>query len=483
MSNVLYIHRPEGAECAVLGILLLYPERHVDCDLEVDHFTAEKHRAIYTLTRQQWLAGNPLDVVGLADLLIAENCAAGLTPGDDRAPSARVGGIHYMTRIPDTCAVTGNFAYYIRAMKDAANRRRLSEATLALQEAVGDPYADTSSLVAEVRAADRALNVAEGPAISPMEALAEQLDAECAGTESPLLNVGEESWTRNRDFGGLVNVGITGIVGASGMGKTSLLNRLTLGLASEGYRTHLHGSETGGKRRRRDLAFTLAGVDSRLWATRASALCRMSQNHPSRFDTQTWLNDARRRLTHAMAYIDGLPLTITGLEHGLSVDGLSRHVEGLYSRSDIDVVIVDYLQDLEHVASGGLKIGDMVGQTTYASTQLKALSGRCGDLPLIVGAQRSDEKSGKNINLRPNKWDTQYSSRFHQDCEELYVLYRRDYYEAEFGTAWIEKQTNPGTPGMIEVIGRKRRNGPPATLELSFHGPTKWVGSRIRGAM
>ena len=63
--------------------------------------------------------------------------------------------------------------------------------------------------------------------------------------------------------------------GASGMGKTTLLNRYVVGLLSLGTPVYLHGSETSEDRRLRDLTFSLAGVDGRAWAQLTRGLAEL----------------------------------------------------------------------------------------------------------------------------------------------------------------------------------------------------------------
>ena len=71
--------------------------------------------------------------------------------------------------------------------------------------------------------------------------------------------------------------------------------------------------------------------------------------------------------------------------------------------------------------------------------------------------------------------DCQHSSAAHQDAEEVYVLYRRDFYELRY-----PKLPFPGPRGCIQLIARKRRTGDVGTWDLPISFPSKWVGNRPR---
>ena len=165
------------------------------------------------------------------------------------------------------------------------------------------------------------------------------------------------------------------------------------------------------------------------------------------------------------------PLTVTG--SGAAVEEIAATSRRLADVEGLDVVIVDYLQDISPTETEQSQT-DKVWQVGHASRCLKELSAEL-DLPVIVGAQVSGEKAGPKSDPRPQQWDTQWSSSAHQDAQVVYSLYRDDYYRERSDGAWTAK----GRAGVVEVITRKQRVGALATLELDFDGPSLWIGSRM----
>ena len=72
--------------------------------------------------------------------------------------------------------------------------------------------------------------------------------------------------------------------------------------------------------------------------------------------------------------------------------------------------------------------------------------------------------------------DVQWSSGAHQDAEEVYAVNRGDYWSTRLGNDY--DPVKHGVTGNIEIIARKRRVGTLSKLELSFDGPTKWIGPK-----
>ena len=288
-----------------------------------------------------------------------------------------------------------------------------------------------------------------------------------------LSRTAEELWDNHQDFAGLSTQGVTLILAASGMGKTTMLNRLAVGLLSEGKKVHLVGTETTSSRRLQDLAFSLAKVDQRKWAR----LTRTIKELKDRGETDGFIAKeialSRMRLDHALDWLHDQPLHITG--SGSTVEQIISTTHRLKERGAVDVVLVDYLQDIADSSGLGVRLGDRVQQVGHKSQQLKHLAATLS-LPVVVGAQVSNEKQGRNVDPRPAMHSCQWSSSAHQDAETVYALYRDDYYRDRYPD-W----TPIGEAGVVEVITRKQRVGRMAKLALSFDGPTRWIGGDIKG--
>jgi replicative DNA helicase len=257
---------------------------------------------------------------------------------------------------------------------------------------------------------------------------------------------------------------MTLIIAGSGMGKTTVANRLAVGAAARGLKVMLHGTETSEEERAEDILFSVARVDPTVWGT----ACVARERSDRRDRMMAALNAAERWSADNLR-------TLTISSKGATAQEVAGRAIAKRAQGQLDMLIVDYIQDLEHIHEGGVKRGDMLSQVMHASTTLKGLSARIR-VPVVAFAQRSGEKEGPKADPRPQMWDVQWAMRVAQDAEEVFGLYREDYY-AERDPKW--QRTRP--PGELEIVRRKTRRGRLSTALTSFHGPTKWCGEPLAG--
>lgn len=365
-------------------------------------------------------------------------------------------------------AVTGDVpvleAVYLARQYRAAWMRlevaRLS-AEIAAQDARHPDLEDwTSAVVGKMRRLEATLVEARRDTEDAADVAFRVHQELAAAFERPAyIATGIERWDTSEDFTGLSCEGVTLILGASGMGKTSVLNRLALGMCATGTPVYLHGTETSTERRWKDLVLGLAGTNVR-------ALARM---HSEGRDHE--LATTEYRLDEWTAAASRLGLTLSGA--GLTVEQVCMRARDLHRRGRCAAIVVDYLQDFSPSRAPGLT-SEQSAQVRHASRVLKDLAAELR-IPVVVGAQVSGEKEGPKQDPRPQMWDAQWSSGAHQDAEEVYALFRGDYYRDR-----KIQVSPPGVPDAIEVIARKRRTGKLSTLVLPFHGPSKWVGEPLR---
>jgi replicative DNA helicase len=305
----------------------------------------------------------------------------------------------------------------------------------------------------------------DSPMSAHLEVVRARVNRESIGDFVGRLDSGLPQWDDDADFCGLTREGMTLILAQSGVGKTSLLNCLGMGRARVGGLPYVHGTETTVKRRLRDMAFSLGGVDQRLW-THMSRLFRNGQLTDDTHMTVLF-DDWGIKLRETMDWLGQSGLQATGA--GLTVDAVCARARSLKRQGKCDSVFVDYLQDLTAVPSVG---HNRMDQVNYASRRLKDLAAEL-EIPVVVAAQVSGEKNGPGADPKPQMWDTQWSSQVHQDSEEVLALYRDDLFRDRIKD-WKPK----GKSGCMEIIARKRRVGRLTTLELAFDGPAKWVGKR-----
>lgn len=445
------------AERALLGGVLSDPHQLLDLEayVKAGDFYNPNHGLVWTWALETRRKGGSVEALTLVDHVLATG------------EHERWGGVGYLSSLPEQCPSTANLEYYARIVVHKARLRRLIELSAKVEQTVME--ADYEDLSAEIGTLAREI----ADTVQPRALVEEVVDVVARTSvdlgrifaEPRFIATGLAGIDNHQEYGGLSREGVTLILGASGMGKTSLINRLALGMAATGTPVYLHGTETSTERRMTDMLTSWAGTSIRQ--------IDRERYYASRGDRQAQhkLNQLSDALQDAEAAVSALPLVLTGA--GLTVDEVCGRTRILHKQGRCGALVVDYLQDLKHVHGQGLRVGERTAQVGYASTRLKDLAAELR-IPVIVGAQVSGEKEGPGVDPRPQLWDVQWSSSAHQDAEEVYALFRGDYY-----TDRGVKLKDPGYPGKLEVIPRKRRVGTLAPILLDFDGPSRWVGEPV----
>ena len=452
------------SEKVILGNILRGGDSEHLSSLELDpsHFLDHKHSELMKLLKTRWRAGKTLDMASV--------CADLLTGGD----SDSCGGIAYVSSLPeyaDSGLSMGKHLLQVRNRKDRFKlHRKLTRTAETLLSRETDALTAATGLIPVLlEVNDHSL---KGKA-EVIEGIKDYLFDEAVGNIDRYMRTGLSEWDNNEDFAGLSTQGVTLILAASGMGKTTLLNRLAIGLLSQGRKVHLVGTETTSTRRISDLAFSLARVDQRRWARLTRTIRTLKDAGETDMVIAKQVAMMRMQVDHALDWLQSKPLHITG--SGATVEKIISTTHRLRERGQVDVVLVDYLQDISDSSGVGVRMGDMTQQVGHKSQQLKHLAATL-HIPVVIGAQVSGEKTGRSIDPKPQMYSCQWSSQSHQDAECVMALYRDDYYADRFPD-WEPI----GEAGCVDILIRKQRVGKLATLSVTFDGPTRWIGSDIDG--
>ena len=455
------------AERAVLGALMINPDGLADVVsiIQPGDFYRDNHNTIYDLLLRMSDAGKPIEMVSVVEQAMLEGI------------QEEVGGITYVSSLSDDIPSTENIAHYATLVREYAERRALLQesATIAMRlQHDGCSASEARSELARAADAGEAADARTGTVTSILSGIGLKLASEASGASRLYIPTGIATLDDSPHFGGLTTQGVTLIIAASSMGKTSLLNRFALGSAWSGYRVMIHGTETNVERRTRDLLFSLAGVSTRAWGVKTAARARIKAMGGRHLPFEEDIQAMSARIQRAEEELSRLPpIEVSGA--GQTVEQVARTARRLRRRGELDVLFADYLQDF--VPSPGMR--DKKDNAAHVSMVLKNLSAEL-TIPVVVGAQRRDEMT-LTINekttmsdLIPQMKDVQHTSGAFQDAEEVYALYRADYYIDRY------KDTGAhfGEPGILYVVARKLRSGMMASYGLEFTGPSKWVGDR-----
>jgi replicative DNA helicase len=360
------------AERAVLGGLLLDHEQipSIAEVLEPEDFYREAHGKLFRVMIDRSEKGEPLDVLGAADHLIAS--------GEPEA----YGGVAYVTSLPEQVPVTENLAYYANLVKDKSIRRRL---LLAMQEISEQAYGKTSDLPELLDFAEsRVFKVSQQQSQRDWSSLGQVLDKEWVRLEKLSENRSEISGTPtgfadlDKTLAGLHDTDLLILAARPAMGKTALALNISQNVALRGgVGVGIFSLEMS----RGQLAVRMLCAEARVDAgkVRTGFLSR-ERDWPK-------LIEASETLYHAPLWIEDTPgLTIT------QVRSKARRLKA--EHPELGLIMIDYLQLMQ--GAGGAKESREQAISSI-SRGLKGLAKEL-ELPVIALSQLN-----RGVESRPNK--------------------------------------------------------------------------------
>ena len=426
------------AEQAVIGALLLKPDAYDQIDwLPAPDFYVDRHRLIFHALRTMVEAGEPVDVLLVADKL------------RERGQLDQVGGMPYLGQLAMNTPSAANIKRYAELVKSTALLRRLQELAADLREDAHVPGAVAADIAdaAESRLNDLRHGRDDSEAI-PFHA---SLDAALLARRAPDSGIHTGFADLDRVLKPLRGGELIVIAGRPSMGKSSLAANIS---------EHVAATKSVG-----------------LWSlemSRAMIAERILAWH-ERFDQM-----AAGKLALLQLHID--------VPHVLAVGGLRIRAKRLRRKSGLDLIVVDYL---------GLMRGEGENRTQHIgsiSRGLKALSIEF-NIPVIAVAQLNRANEART-DRRPMLSDLRESGDIEQDADIVMMVYRDDYYNsnsAAIGTAEIlvRKHRN-GATGMVRLAfikeyarfenyggpeihnqepSAQKRNGKAKDVAIDFHEP------------
>ena len=158
-------------------------------------------------------------------------------------------------------------------------------------------------------------------------------------------------------------------------------------------------------------------------------------------------------LKRAVSDFEKLQLTIFDSAHA-NLGYMRSKLHQLEARTGkkTDLIMLDYLQ----LMTGDSKTESRVQEVSKLSRGLKILA-KDFKCPVIALSQLNRSVESRT-DKRPLLSDLRESGSIEQDADQVWMLYRDDYYD----------QSAP--PGVSELIIAKQRNGPQCTVSLMFDG-------------
>lgn len=420
------------AERSVIGGLLLSADSW-DVIAEIvtaGDFYRPEHRAIFRQIALLVDRGEPVDVITVADRLLA-------TGELDAA-----GGHTYLAELAEQTPTAANIRAYATAVHERAVLRQLIAAAHDIADTGYNPDGRSAEELLD-EAERRIMQIAEeGPKTGGPRAMEPLLSGALERIEE-LFNSGGDITGLTTGFidldkmtSGLQPSDLVIVAGRPSMGKTSFAMNLV--------------ENAAGKSDKPILVFSMEMPAEQLVIRMLSSLGRIDQSRVrnGKLEQDDWpkLSKAMNTLKEARVFIDDTPaLTPTELR--------SRARRVAREHGELGMVMVDYLQ-LMRVA--GASEG-RTAEISEISRSLKAIAKefRC---PMVALSQLN-----RSLEQRPNKRpvnsDLRESGAIEQDADVIMFIYRDEVYHED----------SPDK-GVAEIIIGKQRNGPIGTCRLAFQG-------------
>jgi replicative DNA helicase len=442
-----------AAEAAVLGSMIIDPE----CISEVVEligsgaFYRLEHRYIFEALVSLYEKGFATEntegtekksqIGGIDAVLLRDEL-------QKRKQLEAVGGVEYIAKILDSVPSSANVGYYAGIVKEKMLLRELIAAAGGILDdayslRTGDRRQETGEVGEILDEAERRIFAVTDKSISgsavalkdvvtrSFELISRRQGSHITGLATGYYQLDE--WTC-----GLQNGEMIIIAGRPSMGKTSLALNIAEHIALvENIPVAIFSLEMGKQQLAERFLCTLSRIDSQ----------KVRKGQLGDEDYKM-LADACAEVADAPIYIDDTS-TLTPLE-------LRAKARRLKSQYDIRCCFVDYLQ-LMHI--GERRVESRQQEITEISRYVKALA-RELNIPVVVMSQLNRSPEGRDDH-RPRMSDLRESGSIEQDADVVILLHREDYYHPR-----SEKDYEPDSKA--ELIIAKQRNGPTASVELTF---------------
>lgn len=427
------------AERMCLGLMMVDPVLvpHIRQHVAAADFYKQKHRDTARM------------IYALADRGIAPYPDAVITEWKDRIRDSEdprfIVEIYAGTPDSENGSMAENGAWYAKRVKDRAERRALLQMIgqkheELLNPAVDQPVEDiVGGMLAEAFQIHKTTEaVSIGSELGDIMHLIQSGNTFGISTGFPSLD-GYTAGYQNSEF--------YVIGGRPGMGKTALALKLIEKLCVAGVKTMLVSLEMAVRQLLLRLLSMVAQVPYRCFRYSGA------------------IGDGNiQDVVTAASTIAAWPLTVDDSPCA-SVEQVVARVEAQVLQHDIEIVFIDHM----HLIPTG-NSGNRVGEFSHISLMLKNLA-RQIKIPVVVLAQLSRGPEGRP-DPRPKLSDLRESGSIEQDADNVWFLYRDDYYDKEVSSYNKVSET--------ELIIAKNKSLETGTIKLDFKGAYMEFVDRVK---
>ncbi|MCS3902087.1 replicative DNA helicase [Methylohalomonas lacus] len=382
------------SEQSVLGGLLVSPGswHEVAGILHSDDFYRKDHRLIYAAMAAKMLAGDPVDMVTLAEEL------------DRVGKLDDAGGHDYLAALCENVPSAANVAYYAKIIRDKATARRLIDAGY---DAAGMAFNPEGHSIDEIIAIHQQKIDSLSERWTKRSSTWMDLVSEGLATLEEAENICKAGGHQGMQFGlprfddaivGIYGPRLVFVCGRPSLGKTALVQQMAMHNAAKGMKCGICSLEMS----QGELAL-------RSFANRFS----IDFGQLVRGDEDARKEVDRQLEAHQMAHYNIFVDTDT-----FSLDGIVAQISKWKRDHDIDFAVVDHIGLVE--AQGFNTRNDQLGGVSRTLKKLcKSL-----DMPIIAVCQlsRALEKESR----RPRMSDLRDSGNLEQDADGIFAVHSAD---------------------------------------------------------
>ena len=405
------------AERGMISAALQYNRVLDEADLSPDMFYVEAHRVIWQHIQQCRNLGQVADLVTVGGRLM-----------DQGHPVATP---VYLADLADGLALSSRAYDYAAMIKDCFIRREAirgaAEITIAAQQQSAE------EVVALAQSHFLSMDSAEDRAYSLDVVVAETLtvmDNRKTG-ELPGLSTGLADLDARTN--GLHATDLIILAARPAMGKSALAGNISVNVAAAGVPVFFLSLEMS----RGQLAERMLADKSGVGLTKIK--------------TGGFIGEEKPRIHAAGRYLAGLPLVIDD-RPSPSIAQVRSRCRRAKAQHNIGLIVVDYLQYIRAPGTRGRE-----QEVAEISRQLKAMAKEIG-VPVLSLAQLN-RGSEHRESAKPKLADLRDSGQIEQDADQVWFIYREDYYKPD-----TERK------GIADIIIAKNRNGATGNVELLWQG-------------
>jgi replicative DNA helicase len=394
--------------------------------LSSDCFYREAHSHLFQGMVSLYHDNEPIDLITLSQYLTQKNLLS------------KAGGTDYLSSIVDAVSTSAGIVSHAEIVRDLYVRRKLLSQCSTISESCLQNWQSTDELLD--LAEQSVFDIAEekiGEGFTSMDTVIKESFKKLesvAEHDGFITGVPTDFSDFDRLTAGLQPSDLIIIAGRPSMGKTALALNIGYNAAKK---TRKGVAIFSLEMSKMQLGMRLLGFEAQINATKLR--------------TGTLRDTDWTRLTHAADSLAELPIFIDD-SSGLSVLEMKARCRRLAKKSELALIIIDYLQ----LVHGRRSAESRQIEISEISRSFKALA---KDLNVpVMALSQLNRKVEDRPNKKPQLADLRESGAIEQDADVIAFIYRDEMYHP----------TTEENRNMAEIILAKQRNGPTGYFKLTF---------------